>query len=87
MPNHPKPITIRGITYRSKADAAKALGITREALRKAVADGRLETVGLNPRGKNHGREVRYNGKRYPSIAAAARAVGVSYPTMRERLEK
>ena len=101
MPKDPIPITIRGITYPSRAEAAKALGITREALRRAInADRRainaerrainadkLETVGLNPRGKNHGREVHFNGKRYPSIAAAARAVGVSYPTMRERLKK
>jgi len=87
MPNHPKPITIRGITYRSKADAAKALGITYESLRKAVVDGRLDTVGLNPRGKNHGRKVHFNGKRYPSIAAAARATGVHYETMRDYVRK
>jgi len=87
MPKDPIPITIRGVTYPSRAEAAKALGITYEALRRAINANKLDTVGLNPRGKNHGREVRYNGKRYPSIAAAARAAGVSYPTMRERLKK
>ena len=87
MPNHPKPITIRGITYRSKADAAKALGITYESLRKAIADGRLETVGLNPKGKNHGRRVRIDGKVYKSIAEAARATGVTYDSLREHYRK
>ena len=87
MPRDPIPITIRGVTYPSRAEAAKALGITYEALRRAINANKLDTVGLNPRGKNHGREVHFNGKRYPSIAAAARAAGVSYPTMRERLEK
>ena len=87
MPNHPKPITIRGTTYRSKADAAKALGITYESLRRAINDGRLDTVGLNPRGKNHGRKVRIDGKRYPSIYAAAKANDVSYETMRKRIKK
>ena len=87
MPKDPIPITIRGVTYPSRAEAAKALGITYEALRRAINANKLDTVGLNPRGKNHGREVYFNGKRYPSIAAAARAAGVSYPTMRERLKK
>ena len=87
MPKDPIPITIRGITYKSRSDAAKHLGITYEALRRAIKANKLETVGLNPRGKNHGRSVRYNGKRYPSIYAAARATGVSYLTMRRRLEQ
>lgn len=87
MPNHRKPITIRGVDYPSKAAAAKALGITYESLRKAIVDGRLETVGLNPKGKNHGRRVRIDGKVYKSIAEAARATGVTYDSLREHYRK
>jgi len=87
MPNHRKPITIRGVDYPSKAAAAKALGITYESLRKAIVDGRLETVGLNPRGKKHGRRVRIDGKVYKSIAEAARATGVTYDSLREHYRK
>lgn len=87
MPNHRKPITIRGVDYPSKAAAAKALGITYESLRKAIVDGRLETVGLNPKGKNHGRRVRIDGKVYKSLAEAARATGVTYNSLREHYRK
>jgi len=87
MPKDPIPITIRGVTYPSRAEAAKALGITYEALRRAINANKLDTVGLNPRGKNHGRKVHFNGKRYPSIAAAARATGVHYETMRDYVRK
>lgn len=87
MPKPKKPITIRGVDYPSKAAAARALGITYESLRKAIVDGRLETVGLNPKGKNHGRRVRIDGKVYKSIAEAARATGVTYDSLREHYRK
>ena len=82
MANHRKPITIRGVDYPSKTEAAKALGIGYEALRKAIVDGRLDTVGLNPRGRNHGRRVKIDGKTYGSIAEAARTIGVNYEALK-----
>jgi molybdenum-dependent DNA-binding transcriptional regulator ModE len=84
MPKPKKPITIRGVEYPSRAAAARALGITYESLRRAMQEDRLDTVGLKPRGKNHGRRVRVDGKRYPSIWAASKATGIPYGTLRDR---
>lgn len=82
MRGTPKPITIRGKTYPSKASAARALGITYKSLQKAVVAGRVQTVGIDPRGKNHGRQVEIDGRVYVSIAEASRATGVNYEKMR-----
>jgi hypothetical protein len=79
--NHRKPITIRGVDYPSKTEAAKALGIGYEALRKAIVDGRLDTVGLN------GRRVKIDGKTYGSIAEAARTIGVNYEALKGHYRK
>jgi hypothetical protein len=51
MPKDPIPITIRDVTYDSKAEAARQIGVTREALRIAEKQNRLDKLGLNPQGR------------------------------------
>ena len=40
------PVTIRGVTYESRAEAADALGVSRNTIYKALERGTLENVGL-----------------------------------------
>lgn len=87
MPAAPKPVTIRGKTYRTHQEAADDLKLTRQAIYMAVKQDRLDTVGLKPNGKNHGRRVKFNGKVYKSIAECARANAVSYDKIRELFRK
>lgn len=70
-----KPITIRGTTYASRAEAARALGINRASVCNANREGRLDTVGLKasrPRSK----PVTIRGTTYESQEDAAAAFGV-----------
>lgn len=82
MPNHPKPVTIRGTTYPSIQAAADALGIGRDAVAFAIQRGRLDTVGLNPMGRTHGRRVTMDGVTYNSMMECARETGLSYDQVR-----
>jgi hypothetical protein len=77
-----KPVTIRGTTYPSHAAAADALRITQQAIRFAVRYGRLETVGLNPRGKGHGFPITIDGVLYPSLYEASRKLDIPYESLR-----
>lgn len=51
MPKLKKPITIREKHYPSMSAAAKTLGMTYEAIRRAARENRLDTVGLRNRRK------------------------------------
>ena len=77
------PITIRGTTYPSVSAAAKALGVSPDAIRKARAKGTLDKVGLNPRGRHHGLPVQLGKDVYASIPQAVEATGYSYWALRE----
>ncbi len=46
--NKPEPIPIRGVIYPKAADAAKALGVTKQAVYAARKRGRLDYLGLGP---------------------------------------
>jgi len=83
MPAIAKQVTIRGTTYPSQQAAADALKLTRQAIYMAKKQGRLESVGLNPKGKNHGKRVEIDGRVYESIYAAAKHNGIPYDTLRE----
>jgi hypothetical protein len=52
----PVPVTIRGVTYPSRADAAKALGIHPNNISASAKKGTLDLVGL-------GRGVNWKGAR------------------------
>lgn len=77
-----KETTIRGVTYESRAEAARALGVTEQAIALAVKQGRLQTVGISPRlrNQNYGAAAKpftYKDLTFPSRRAAARAINVT----------
>lgn len=67
---------IRGTEYPSITAAAKALGVTKQAVWRALEEGRVDGVGqgLNRR---PAKECYINGARWNSRTAAARALRVS----------
>lgn len=71
---------MRGVTYASLTIAAKALGVTRQAVANAERRGTLDTVGLGHVAA-HKKAVLIKGEKYPdgkhfpSIIAAARDLG------------
>lgn len=71
-----EPITIRGVTYPSKQAAAEAIGVSMRNMRRAIQQGRLDTVGLGP-GAGGCCIVKIRGVVYPSVKAAAKALGIS----------
>jgi len=83
MPAKPSPIVVHGKTYHSQQAAADDLNLSRQAIHMAKMQGRLDTVGLNPRGKSHGRRVTLDGKTYESIYQLARDVDLPYHRARE----
>ena len=92
-----KPVTIRGVEYRSSLDAAKAIGVSVQTVRQAVSSGTLDNVGLGPRklgdAPTYGRATNIANVLYPSRTAAAKALGVtiseisSYIKIRNIIEK
>lgn len=82
------PITIRGARYRSKVDAANAIGVTVGAINSAIRRGTLETVGLGSLGcVDEPFEIEIRGVRYRSQWAAAKALGVPQSTVAKALAK
>jgi hypothetical protein len=77
-----KPITIRGVRYPTQQAAAEALGITPSAIRFAVRNGKIATVGLRPMGKGHGFPITIDGVLYPSLYAASRELDIPYESLR-----
>lgn len=68
-----KPVTIRGVTYASAAEAAAALGVARDTIYGRLYKGTIDDLWPNP----GPRPVRIRGKTYESAAAAAKALGVT----------
>lgn len=77
MKLEPVPTMIRGVLYPSQGAAARALGVHYTTVQKAMEDGRLDGVGLNPRGRGLSMAVVIDGVEYPSIRQAAKATGLS----------
>ncbi len=68
---HKKPVTIRGVTYESRAEAARALGITPTAVTTAVRNNWTDRAGEGRR-----QPVTIRGVEYVSHTQAAHALGV-----------
>ena len=77
----PRPVTIGGVEYRSRAAAAEALGITREEVTRRVHLEKPKPVSRKYKG------VVAEGVFYGSLRAAARAHGVVPNTVRFRIVK
>ena len=72
MPNE-CPTMIRGVLYPSQKAAAEAIGVTPNAVWKAVNNGTLETCGLYI---NNCKPVTIRGVKYASMTEAAEALGI-----------
>ena len=44
-PGGQRETTIRGVTYPSRAEAARSIGVTPETVRQAASTGNLDAVG------------------------------------------
>jgi len=72
------PISIRGVTYATQAQAAKALGVSKATICAAAKAETLEFVGLGPRrGRGNDKATAIGGVTYETRAQAAKALGVS----------
>lgn len=80
-----KPVTIRGKTYKSIADAARDLGVDYEIMRRHVQRGTTEWVFKGTR-RCRGLQVpvTIDGVEYKNRAVAARALGVPYWKLRDK---
>lgn len=68
------PTTIRGVTYPSRAAAARAVGVTRQAVTGGIKADRLDQVGAPyPQAK----PFEMHGVSFPTRAAASMALGQS----------
>lgn len=83
MPNTPKETVIRGVVYPSRQAAADALKLSPQAIGAAIREKRLDTVGLKPIGRSHGKRITFEGVEYRSIWQASKETGVPYSTLRE----
>lgn len=70
-----RDITVRGVTYPTVQDAARALGVTPNTVYAAMHNGTLDDCGL---GKVHPKPmpVRIRGRVYDTARDAARELGV-----------
>lgn len=71
----PKTVTIRGVTYPSMTDAARALMVSKAAISYAAKQGRLETVGISP-------VFVVRGVTYTCIGDIAKKFGLRYDSVR-----
>jgi hypothetical protein len=83
-----KPCKWNGIQYESISAAARAVGVTPEAMisrleRGYTCDEEIESAINNDKRK----PCVWNGVEYPSVSAAAEAVGISVGAMSARLRK
>lgn len=79
------PVTIRGVDYPSMTAAAKALGVSVNAIHNARNEGRLDTCELGPERRRRPVTV-YDDildvlTEYPNLKGAAEHVGVSYSAL------
>lgn len=77
-----KPVVIGGVEYESRAAAAEALGVSYEAVRRAVACGRPDRVGSR---HPWAIPVVIDGVEYQSKYQALKYVGVDRSTLERRL--
>lgn len=72
------PVRIRGVVYPSVIAAARAMGVGRKTVERALDGGWIDEIGIIRRkGGQPCKSCTYRGKTYPSITAAAQANGVS----------
>lgn len=83
----PVPVNWNDTIYPSMAAAARACGITREAMRLRILAGRNCDDPLLDNGGLPRRPCVWNGVQYGSQTEAARALGITPADMRWRVEQ
>jgi len=78
-----KPVTIRGVTYRSIGEAARALDVSHTNISKAMARGTTDFIGL--RQPHNRRPVTLDGVWYPSLQRASIGSGIGLKRLRRML--
>jgi hypothetical protein len=73
-----RPITIRGTTYPSASAAARALGVSKQAVSSAQD---LDLVGL---GRSAPRTITLEGVTYRSLQHASRETGIPFSTLQRK---
>lgn len=79
------PVCIRGVNYRSIADAAKAEGVHVRTVEAHLDAGTPDFIGVKP--PTPRRPCAIAGVEYPSLTAAAKAMGVSVEAVRQRANR
>jgi hypothetical protein len=69
-----QPLFIRGVKYESMAAAARALGVSKNAVAYAKRTDQLETLGIGPKGNRI--PIVIGHRQFESINQAARILGV-----------
>ena len=76
-------IWVNGQFYSVASEAAKAAGVTRQAIHLRVKNGFGKPIGRPVKY----RDIRFRGKPYPDAKTAARFEGVSVRTVQNALRK
>lgn len=84
--NNARPVEFEGVTYESRAQLARAFGVTPKRLAERLKCGwSLENaLKTKIRAKNGNKKVVYKGVTYPSHSALARAFDLSPRLIHER---
>jgi hypothetical protein len=86
-------VLIRGVSYRSMREAARALGVTRTVIAKCRQRGTLDKAGLRQNrlvpGPDHiaCKAVTIQGVEYPSIEIASEVLGVHRSTIHRNMAR
>ena len=75
-----KPVTIRGVTYASHGEAARALDVSHTIIVSAKRRGTLDFVGL--RTSHNRKPVIVDGVWYPSMMRASIGAGIGIKRLR-----
>lgn len=79
MPIPPRPVEIQGVEYPSVTAAARALGVSRTQICRAIREGKTDKIGMG--NEAHQMPTLIRGVLYPSRTAAAQALGRSVTTV------
>lgn len=75
-PRKSGPIVIRGVSYATQSDAARALGVSPATISLAKTRGRLDAVGLGVKSGAPAKPTKIRGMMFLSREAAAEYLGV-----------
>jgi len=81
------PYLIRGKSYATAREAAKAISVSTSAIYRAVDAKRAEIVGLFPKGPKSAIAVTDGEVNYPTLTAAGATIGIRADKLKKMLER